>query len=180
MAISQQQRGQILEIYRQEIKISKFFLFEEIPPEKLKNARRSYASLMGDDEAVIFLFDDTLFGSSKEGFLLTTNCLYSKNFAEKGSSVKIENISNITLDHGKLSSNIVVQTTVGLKMEFQVTQAPGRDEKTALIRVLNKTAELLKGQTSTSSTGSGPLQCRGCGSAVNVRAVSCEYCGTAN
>lgn len=46
---------------------------------KVKNARKSYAKFMDDDEVVILQVDDTVFGGADEGMLLTHKGLYFTN-----------------------------------------------------------------------------------------------------
>jgi len=178
MSISEQQKKAIFEIYNQEISIPKLFLFDQIPEDKLKNARKGHASLSGSDETVVMLFDDTLFGSAREGFLLTTNRFYSKNIMEAGTSVSISNIIDMSVDSKALAAQITIKTDGGT-LTTHISQAPDSDQKAALFRILNKTIEILNSQASnqTDINASRPLQCRGCGAPLNVRAVSCEYCG---
>jgi len=42
-----------------------FFLFNQIPPKKFTNAVKTYGSAVSDDEAVIFLCDDSLLSTGK-------------------------------------------------------------------------------------------------------------------
>jgi hypothetical protein len=79
MGINQDIKNRIREIIAEESgsneKWAEFFTFDEIPPKKLANAVKAYAPLVGDEEAVI-LYDCSIFGSAKEGFLLTGKNLY--------------------------------------------------------------------------------------------------------
>ena len=49
--------------------------FRSIPPRKLDNAISTYAKSVDPDRA-LFLYDDTVFGSAKEGFLITDSAFY--------------------------------------------------------------------------------------------------------
>lgn len=50
---------------------STVFYKSYIPDKKLVNARKAYADLSSDEEYVLLLYDDTVFGSAKEGFVMT-------------------------------------------------------------------------------------------------------------
>jgi hypothetical protein len=53
-----------------------------IPPAKLSSARAVHAASLAPDEPVAVLYDDTVFGSAKDGFLVTPSRLCWKNFDE--------------------------------------------------------------------------------------------------
>jgi hypothetical protein len=57
------------------------FYHPAIPPPKLRNARTVHAAHLAPDETVAVLYDDTLFGSARDGFLLTPRRLCWKNFS---------------------------------------------------------------------------------------------------
>jgi hypothetical protein len=149
-------KGSVERICRDNGHISKFYRFDDIPDKKLNNARYSYARNMGRDETLIFLYDDTVFNSAKEGFILTDKRLYIKNYGALDAYVDITKIDDISIDHGVLASTITIfsdgdewksvsSNESWFLAEMQVTQANGRDEKEALCRVLDKTIKLLKG-----------------------------------
>ncbi len=50
---------------------------------KLKNAKKSFGQITFKNEENLFLLDDTVFGSSSEGLLITTKGLYYKNLGEE-------------------------------------------------------------------------------------------------
>jgi hypothetical protein len=52
---------------------------------KLNNAKAAYANI-GANEEVLFLFDDTVFGSAKEGFVVTSSSIYSHTINKDGIS----------------------------------------------------------------------------------------------
>ena len=54
---------------------SNLYIHVDIPSKKLNNAISSYAPSVSS-ERVRFLYDDTIFGSGKEGFLVTDSALY--------------------------------------------------------------------------------------------------------
>ena len=58
------------------------FYAPDIPRAKLQRARRAHAAHLSREEPVAVLYDDTLFGSAEEGFLLTSKRLCWKLLAE--------------------------------------------------------------------------------------------------
>ena len=177
MAINEQQRAEIIKIYKQGADIKTLFLFEQIPAKKLQNVIRSYAPSMSADEIAILLHDDTVWGSSKEGFLLTNTHLYSKGMLEKGYHTKISEINNITITHEKTSSTILVNADI-VTFKIQVL-LPNKNDKTIIFRVLDEMVKFLQGSPLRKAENSQakPLQCKGCGATTDGRFVTCEYCG---
>ena len=179
--------NKIAEIYRKAKAPDRLFLRGEIPEAKLLNAKTSYAPL-NDGESVILLFDETVFGSSKEGFVLSSAALYSKNMWENGTVVSIGDIKNMTMSHGLLISVITVVAEGPDEIKIQITQAPGKKEKDILFDILYKTVELLKGEvvgvegepdleTKTGVGASRSTICSGCGAPISRHSNTCEYCG---
>ena len=50
---------------------------------KLKNAKEKYANIK-DDEEIYMLFDDTIFGSAKEGYIITSKRIYATKLDKEG------------------------------------------------------------------------------------------------
>jgi len=173
MAISEQQADQVYKLCGREVGISSLYVLEQIPPAKLKKASRSYALPMGQSEVPVLLYDDTVFGSAKEGFMLTNRRLCGKNIVEKGFFTDISDISGMSIEHGALSSDVIVQTPTQ-RIVLQITQASGKEQKLALFRVLEKTIDVLK---SPQETRRDSNLCANCGAAVNPLRALCEYCG---
>jgi len=123
--------------------IEKLYLFDNIPPQKLANAKISYASTLGDDETIIFLFDDTVRGSANEGMILTTKRLYSKNFGMSGNVAHISNINGLHVPKfGLVSSNVIVSMNAGSEIEVHITQSKSQAE--AVFNVLNEIINMMK------------------------------------
>lgn len=72
---------------------NRIFVTPDIPVKKL-NAARSQFILR--DEEVIVLYDDTVFGSGKDGIAITENYIYAKQLWEVPKSIKISSIRSIT------------------------------------------------------------------------------------
>lgn len=115
-----------------------FSLFQNIPPNKLENAQKSYAPKFDSDESVICLYDDTFRGSAKNGFILTTKRLYFKNMAERSNVVNIANIDKITFKGGFTADAILHLSSGG---EAKINLSTGGE---ALANVLSETVVFLK------------------------------------
>ena len=126
-------------------RIENLYLFEEIPLQKLENAKRSYAPALGADETIIFLYDDTIKGSANEGFILTGKRLYSKNFGIKSQAVPVSSMNSMTVPKfGRISSNIHVHLNTGNTMEIHITRKATQAE--AIFNMLDRTVALLRNQ----------------------------------
>jgi len=177
-------RARIKEIYYQQVNNKAVFLFENIPPKKLRNARESYATTITEDETVILLYDDTVFGSAKEGFLLTTKRLYQKNLAEPPGALDVGRIESIALDDKTMHSNLVVKSG-----EYELHMAligHAKAEREATLQLVDGIVRLLQGdsqaagenQTTDEAQVPRPKRCRNCGAGCIEFANHCEYCGT--
>lgn len=58
------------------------WLSPSIPAKKERTARRVHAAHLPPDEPILLLFDDTVFGSAEEGFVITARRLCWKNITE--------------------------------------------------------------------------------------------------
>lgn len=81
---------------------------------KFNNAVTSYAKLQ-QNENVLLLFDNTVFGSAKDGFILTNKNIYFKNMFQNPSSISLKDIETIQED-GKydflVNNNIKIEISV--------------------------------------------------------------------
>lgn len=68
-----------------------------IPEKKLENAKRKYAHFK-NDESPLILIDNTMFGSAKEGVLMTERTLYFKDTTSKPNSINLCDITSVKLD----------------------------------------------------------------------------------
>jgi len=69
----------------------------DIPQKKIRNAIKAYAPDASESE-VLLLLDTTVFGSAKNGLLLTGDALYTHSILEKPSKVALKDINTITLE----------------------------------------------------------------------------------
>ncbi len=86
-----------------EISLGKFVrqdsdLYREtaIPQKKLANAIKQYAHSV-DPERVLFLYDDTVFGSAKDGFLITDSAFYYHN-GSREFCLRFNEIASVDID----------------------------------------------------------------------------------
>lgn len=73
----------------------KVFYAEDIPENKLRAAINEYARGVSVDE-VLLLVDDTVFGSATDGFLLTSDEIYSHQMAKDPEMMRFKDIHSVT------------------------------------------------------------------------------------
>jgi len=175
-------KSKIIELYMKEKTVEKLFMFENAPFDKLRNATASYAQVMGNDEAVIFLYDDTVWGSSKDGFILTTKRLYKKNYLETAVFSDVSGIVDMSIRYGVVSSNIDVKTLTG-GFNITVTQTD-KLICTTVFNMLKGAVALLKNPDgapvpgpASSSQQKRVFVCSSCGAPNNNTDAICDYCG---
>jgi len=110
----------IIEVYKSGNKVDTLYLFEDIDPQKLESAMKSYAPSLAQDEMVFLHFDNTV-GSAKEGFILTSKRLYSKNSFQKDNEVYLAKIDEVIWKQEKNTHSVVVEIDTKADMEIQVT-----------------------------------------------------------
>jgi len=127
MKLSSNQKGKLLRLYYPTNDSVFSFLNtadSDKKNEKLENAKQVYANY-GYDEEVIFLLDDTFFGSADEGIVITNKAVYTKKALEEKKVFKIKDIttckvsgdnkikinsSEIEMVYLENSENLVVKT----------------------------------------------------------------------
>src|SRR5689334_311528 len=90
---------EIVKKYKEKIRDSCIFFAPNIPIDKQKHALKSYA-----DEAVfediLLLIDDTLFGSAKDGLLLTDQKIYTHSLLETPFNFTLSAIESVRVEEG--------------------------------------------------------------------------------
>lgn len=144
---------EIIQLYIKEGPIENFYLFGHMPLKKLENAKKAYAPNITEDEKIIFLYDNTVLGSAKRGFLLTSKCLYFRGVFNKCGSVMIsgiyEIINNCFENTSENAPTIIIRSLSGtFELNVSATVITQRNEgkwdTDSLFNVLAKTIELLK------------------------------------
>jgi DnaJ like chaperone protein len=82
-----------------------------IPTKKLLSAIKSYANRV-DPDRVLLMCDDTVFGSAKEGIIITPEFFYSHSFLEKPQIIRITSIKDISIKSGFVNHSILINGTV--------------------------------------------------------------------
>ena len=70
------------------------YLKPDIPPRKLRSAREAHHLA---EELILVLYDDTMFGSGKDGFVLTASGIHWKNFLEEPQCISYAQLDPETL-----------------------------------------------------------------------------------
>lgn len=164
--------------------IDRLFFWENIPQKKLKNALKSYGLEFETGEVPIYLWDDTIFGSAKDGFLLSDRRLYQKNIVERSSSSELSGIIDFDLSKTSSGFHLIPKGRTELntiKIQYQC----GNQEAVAarLIHMIYALTGRVVGveqeesNPEMSSGGATLLVCPGCGAAITPNAIFCEYCG---
>jgi hypothetical protein len=83
---------------------SKIFFSGSIPDKKLNNAISSYG-FQSKTKDVILLIDDTVFGSAKDGLLITDHHICAKEAFESPWQISLDTISSVKMDGGRLIIN---------------------------------------------------------------------------
>jgi hypothetical protein len=89
----------VLDKYGSKIKSGKVFFAPNLPETKIKNAVGSYAGL-AEDEKPLVLLDNTVFGSAKEGILLTDRRIYARNTMASPQCIELDSVRSVTLTEG--------------------------------------------------------------------------------
>jgi hypothetical protein len=83
---------------------SAVFIFPEIPPKKMQGALASYGGAVKAED-VLVLVDDTVFGSAKEGMLITSEVILAKPLMGRSVAKPLEDIRSLSIAKGTLSVN---------------------------------------------------------------------------
>ncbi len=88
----------------------------DIPAEKLSKARKGTLKFLKDDEEVLVLYDDTLWGGGRDGFALTESRFFWKDFLESAGALKFPAIGDVTVNSGVSTCKIEIdeETTASM------------------------------------------------------------------
>lgn len=81
------------------------YIYPDIPSKKVNNALKSYGNPAIKAEDIIILVDETLFGSAKEGIIITNDYICAKNSFAKPIIIKIDEIKSISYNKKKVFIN---------------------------------------------------------------------------
>jgi len=182
--MTQELEQQIRNVFSTTASMDRIYLFHEIPARKLGNAKSRYARILGSDEVVIALYDDTVWGSGKDGFLLTNRRIYGRNIADSAAFVEIQSITDVT--QGGSSAAPLLQVYSGMAapaFEKQMIMTSPNNQAGAIIDAVRQTVLLLNpglaGPEPTPTAQPSPTaekaRCSGCGATGQV-GTKCKWC----
>lgn len=87
---------------------NKVFIHPHIPARKFAGAKSSYLPANVQPHDVLILIDDTVFGGSKEGLVLTEDTIYLKPAFEEPRAFLLNEIKSMAYDQGILSSALYI------------------------------------------------------------------------
>jgi len=179
--------SEITKNYEMYNKSSDLYIFSNLPRKKLMNATNGYARGV-DPSEVIYLLNATVFGSGKEGIILTPTRLYIKVMGETAMYYDFNIISDIRARENSLSSSLEISYTdgtgnFGYKSYDIVGAIKGYEvalvETVKLLMPKKQEAETeneSKTDGVATSTSNHPRVCNGCGATAPRGAAQCEYC----
>lgn len=180
--LTQELETQIRAIFAPLGNLHRVYLFEQMPAAKLGNAKSRFAQLVGSDESRILLYDDTFWGSGKDGFLLTTKRVYGRNIADSSSFLEVADIADVTFVRNALTPSIRFQSRSGPALEKHITMSNQEKQANTLVTAVRQTIELLQSGGSGTPVVANPqtgLQevaiCGGCGATGPV-GTKCKWC----
>ncbi|HKY26640.1 MAG TPA: toll/interleukin-1 receptor domain-containing protein [Pyrinomonadaceae bacterium] len=94
-----------------------------IPPKKLKNAINAYATQVAPED-VLLLYDDTVFGGAKDGFLLTADAVYWRNDGgDEADQFRYAEIRKVDFLKYSASAAVILN-----EKEIKITMADDKDK----------------------------------------------------
>ena len=103
---------------------------------KIFSAQKAYAPGV-EIKNVIFVFDDTLFGSAKDGILVTDKSIYVHNMLEQPVKVDHDQIENFSVRESEKKKYIFINETIKINL---TAYEPAKMEKLLeLLREINET-----------------------------------------
>lgn len=125
---------QIVQAYSTQIKDSHIFFQPDIPRKKLRNALTSYAKGAQEQDTLV-LVDNTVFGSAKDGALLTPTALYTHNQMEQPKRIEISEIETVSFSKGWISRLLVNNTNI---LETNIPEKDAMRQFTEMLREIVK------------------------------------------
>lgn len=183
----------ILDFTEGEIR-NRIFVTPDIPVKKLTAARSQFVTR---DDEVIVLYDDTVFGSGKDGIAITENYIYAKQLWEIPKSIKISSIRSITSQSKALNNleiyinnNLFITVSTLDKADHEFLVGILKAAKDAAATTKKKTERAAPAEQTPSPARSVPkakprsaakeeaLSCDECSAVLPSGAKFCLECGT--
>jgi hypothetical protein len=102
-----EQLEDIVAMCRTHLSDDKVFFRPYIPPKKLANALAEFGG-QEDEDDVLVLVDNTVFGNAKDGLLLTRSALHVHNMMEPPFHLGLHEIDDVQFKDGLLECKVVV------------------------------------------------------------------------
>jgi len=165
--------------------LRRLYALKRIPPNKLRNATRSFAQGIGRNEEVILLYDDTFTGSAKNGFVVTANRFYSKGLWAQASSIRIVDITSVEyLPRGSGGTHIMQIRSKGSEPLDVHIGYVGAGNKEATVQLVEQVVYALQASIGMSASAASDkiedpqlttVRCSGCGATLQAGTV-CKFC----
>lgn len=148
--------------------VEEIFYGPSLPKRKEEGARRSHSGLLPADESILVLYDDTVFGSAEEGFVVTAKRLYWKGILQEPQREAWKELAPGSITPAK--SGLMVG-----ELELQIT---ARDQLVpGIIRAIVACAQFGKVIDQNIPDASGMLRCGWCGRRNRAGDPICDGCG---
>ncbi|MGC9315984.1 MAG: SHOCT domain-containing protein [bacterium] len=147
----EEQIRQIVRSYSRLIMHDKFYFWPEIPRRKLNTVLKSYAKGIQPSE-VLALIDNTVFGSAKDGGIITTHEFIAHNPLEGPRRALFGAINSVTLAEGLVST---IHINDGKFLELSIQE---RQPIMTFVKMLREIVNLHSPQTAVQSETQSPVE----------------------
>ena len=173
--LTEQLKNEIRQIFNRD-KIKRTWLFNEAPTSRKHTGLSRFGVQIADDEDIILFHDSTMFGTGREGLILTTTTLYWKEIAHDARSLALKNVKSFTwngmltgmaIESNDSNNDCRIITEHGKKLAVFLN---------SLLPLLITPDEPKQATIPSSANSSENWRCTGC-KAVNVATnTHCEWC----
>lgn len=129
----------IVNKYKSHLKSQSIYISpRKIPDNKIVNILNTYGYEIASPKDIILLYDNTVFGSAKDGFALTTDKLYIHNMYDDNKSISITDIARVKLKKPMFRTEIHINDELVIQLNIDAN-----DIATGIYNVLNSIRELV-------------------------------------
>jgi len=148
--------------------VKDLFYGPSLPTRKEEGARHSYGDSLPSDTPIIVLFDDTVFGSAEEGFVVTAEKLYWKGIMNEPQQESWSELTSLSVTRGQM----------GLLLGERDLHITARDELIPpLIKAITACAQYGKEPALSAPEPLRMLRCDWCGRRNRSDDPICDGCG---
>ncbi|MCL1900457.1 MAG: hypothetical protein FWG11_08125 [Promicromonosporaceae bacterium] len=192
--LTQDQATEINAIWAQAGSLSRAWLFDSAPHKQLRNAIKTFGEgVPRPDEQLVLLHDDTVFGSGRNGLIITSRRVLYRGMGSSTETIDVDHVSSVVMVPGSIATKVEIGSLGGRAITAEIHFPSDTNENhalgTAVERILRVVCPLLSapnqqqawpppawpapGVPAENLAGS----CPACG-ATGGGARFCEYCGT--